>query len=422
MGSSTGVRLVAGLITISIVARVLGPEMYGVLMLWMTTSAFTAMVTNYGLTSYVLREIGADPTQAERIINEGITAKLILTSIVFTIAIIIAYLVALDNKLVFFTLLAASVSDSFSEFLNAGLRARNRFGIETRIATLGAILHAVIVISAVKATQSVDITALGYFFSRFGILVVTTFAVGRYFVWPHITSLSAAIHRLRHTAKYAVDYAMQGMFGQIDSLVLNFSLGPEAVGLYQAGMRVFLTGNQAATVISNVFLPRVSAKTKSKELFTNESCKIQTVFILVGACFGLVLAVFAHQIVILLFGSKYLGLVELMPFFGLLFFIRFSAGAWGVVLTAVGEQLYRTKVGIGFWVVTLLLAIFLVPEFEVRGWILSLCIGSLFLAIGYSFKAKNYLTKYWRIVGFTVVGAVLFLPFIFDWDQINATF
>ena len=73
MGTTTAVRLGAGLITFSVFARLLGPESFGVLMLWLSVSTLITIVNHYGLNTYVLREIGADPASAESIINEGLT-------------------------------------------------------------------------------------------------------------------------------------------------------------------------------------------------------------------------------------------------------------------------------------------------------------------------------------------------------------
>ena len=124
------------------------------------------------------------------------------------------------------------------------------------------------------------------------------------------------------------------------------------------------------------------------------------------------MAAFPQLIINFLFGDSYNRLIELMPFFGLLFFLRFSAGAWGVVLTSAGEQAYRAKLGFLYWLVILILAGWLVPMLGIQGWLISLCIGTVLLIIGYGIRCSNYLNRFWGISGLSLVGGVFFLPFI----------
>lgn len=412
MAISTAVRLVAGLLTFSVVARLLGPQAFGVLMLWLSVSTLLSLVTNYGLTTYVLREIGASPASAESIINEGMTGKLLLSAVVFACAIVAAWGLRLEFKQVFLCLLVASVADTFGEFLNAGFRARDRFDVEAKIATITSLTHAAIVVGTVVAYSSVEMAAGAHLASRLVALAITVPAVAKHFAAPKLADFGASITRLRMAISYAADFGFQSLFGQIDSVVLNYFLGPAAVGLYQAGMRIFLGGTQAASVLSNVFLPRASSSHKLARLFAVENRRLQLAFISIGAFFGLIMAAYSQPIVGLLYGSSYFALVDLMPLFGLLFFLRFSAGAWGIVLTAAGEQSYRTKLGILYWVLVFPMAILLVPAFGSSGWLSALCISSVLLIVGYGLRARRYLTKYWGVAGLSLLAGLAFLPFI----------
>ena len=412
MGMTTAVRLGTGLLTFSVLARTLGPQSFGILALWLSVSALITIVSNYGFIPHVLREIGASPVSAELIINEGLTAKLILSVPIFLLSVFAAWIFDFQHTSIFLCLLAASISDCFAEFMNASLRARDRFEIETRIASGGAVSHAVIVCTLALTFKSIEMVAWGYFLSRALILTATLTAVTSYFSRPRLVSVRASIDRLHKAFSYAMDYALQSLFGQIDSVVLNHFLGPMAVGLYQAGMRIFQVGAQAASVFSNVFLPRAAKIYSSGSGFGSESNRIQVIFISTGVLFGIVIASCAEILVSLLLGPSYTAVVELLPLFGLLFFLRFSAAAWGIVLTASGHQTYRTICGLAYWGGILALAIWLVPAYGNTGWLLSLCVCTVLLVIGYAARARRCLEKFWSSVGLFVLGSVLFLPFV----------
>jgi O-antigen/teichoic acid export membrane protein len=410
MGTTAALRLLAGLFTFSVVARLLGPEAFGVLMLWLSVSALVTIFTNYGLTPYVLREMGAHPESAELIINEGLTGKLILAATVIVLSIAAAFIFQMDHKQVFFSLLFAALADCFTEFLNAGFRARSRFEVETKIATLSAMTHATIVCGAVLLSPTIETVAGAYAVSRLLVLLITVPAVARNFAAPQLVTISAAFARLRKAISYAIDFGFQSLFGQVDSVVLNAAIGPAAVGLHQAGMRLFLGGAQVAPILANVFLPRAAATAKSKAGFSKECRRIQFAFLACGALFGLALAVFAQPLVAILFGASYQKLVSLMPYFGLLFFLRFASGAWGLVHTAAGKQTFRMQISIVQWGVIGLAGWLLVPSYGNRGWLVALCAGTIVQGLIYAVRGRALIERSWDILGFTTTGILIFLP------------
>ena len=417
MGITTAARLGAGMITFVVLARLLGPESFGVLMLWLSVSALLSLITNYGLTPYVLREIGANPGSAESIINEGLTGKLLLTVVVFVCAIIAAWGLGIELKQVFLYLLVASVADSFSEFLNAGFRARDRFDVETRVATITSLMHAAIVIGAVFMYPTVEVAAFAYAISRLIVLAITVPAVARYFAAPRLAAIGVSLLRLRKAVSYAIDFGFQSLFGQIDSVVLNHFIGPVAVGLYQAGMRIFQGGATAVQVLANVFLPRAAAKAMFASEFGRESKRIQIAFLSFGALFGIALAVFSEFIVRVLFGSAYSELIRLFPLFGLLFFVRFAAAAWGVVLTAAGEQRFRTVATVIHWLLIAGVAPFLVPSMGISGWLIALIMGNCLLGFLYALRGAKRVESPWTTVGMTALGGIAFVPFLHVFPQ-----
>lgn len=409
MAVSTGSRLASGLIAFSMLARQLGPESFGTLMLWLSIAVLLALITNYGLTPYVLREIGASPAQAETVVNEGFTGKLLLLGPVVVISMGVVAALNPDMSLVFALLLAGTLADSFSEFFNAGFRARDTFSVETRIATAGAIFHACVVGTAVYVSPTLTTAALAYCLSRVTILCVTSIAVTRVFARPRLTPARAALARLRSAISYALDFGMQSLFGQVDSVVLNHFLGPVAVGLHQAGMRLFMGLQQAAPILGNVFLPRAAAQSRSREAFGRECKNIQFAFLATGGVLGVALSLAAKPIVNIMFGPEYRALQALLPLFGLLLFLRFAAASWGLILTASGHQRYRTWTGLLHWIVVGVSCVLLVPDRGVSGWLLSLCVGTLVLGTTYGMRARLLVDQYWPQLGLTFLFGLAFL-------------
>lgn len=412
MGASTIVRLVFGLLTFTMLARLLGPNEFGLFMFWLSIATLLGMVANYGFTPYVLREIGARPDGAQAVMGEVLSAKVLLSALI--LAGTLCSLVWIDAAVrwVFLALMLAMLADSITDFLNVGYRATNRFSSETRIATIAAALQCGIVVACVWPVRSVLAAAIGFMLSRLAVMVMTWFSQTKYFAGLRPASLGQAAGRLRDAIAYAVDFALQSLFGQIDSVVLNYFVDPVAVGLHQAGMRLVLGGAQAANVLANVFIPRLAAVSGEPLQRQREGQRLQLAFVVMGIGFGLFLAVLAGPITHLLFGPAFAALAALLPWFGLLFFVRFLASSFGIMLTSAGRQGLRAKANVVHWVLILGVAAKAVPLYGNTGWLLALIVGNLALAAVYFGASARLVRPTVANSGLTLAGAAAFLPFL----------
>jgi len=407
MAVSVAIRLGAGFVAFAILARALGPQDFGVLMLWFSVSILASCIPNYGLTTYVLREVGANPESAGALINEGVTGKLLLSCIVIAVALLLVGVYADGQALLVVALLVASIADTFSEFLNACIRAKDRFGVETRLATVSSLLHLGLVALAMIFMPSTLMAATAILVSRLCILGLTVVVMGYVGITVRLVSMRRALERLKAAVSYGLDFGLQSLFGQIDSVVLNHFSGPAAVGVHQAGMRIFFGGAQLAPILANVYLPQIAA---SPKLGGQYGWSMQAIFVVFGALFGVAFALLPRELIVLMFGDGFAGLAALLPLFGLLFFLRFVAAAWGVLLTAGGEQTYRMGAGVLQWIVIAVAAFILVPKWANAGWLMALCIGTAALAVFYFLRAQRHGAKSWAVIGLTAFGA---LPFAF---------
>jgi O-antigen/teichoic acid export membrane protein len=135
-------------------------------------------------------------------------------------------------------------------------------------------------------------------------------------------------------------------------------------------------------------------------------------FISFGALFGITLTIFSELIVHVLFGPAYSSLVIFFPLLGLLFFVRFAAAAWGVVLTAAGEQRFRTIATVIHWVLIAGVVPILVPSMGISGWLISLIIGNVLLGFLYAVRGASRVASPWTSVGVTALGGIAFIPFL----------
>ncbi|WP_338414003.1 oligosaccharide flippase family protein [uncultured Sphaerotilus sp.] len=395
-GLGSGARLFSSFVSIGVTARCLGPGEFGALMFALTLATLLVVPANFGLSTYVLRTVAQASGDADVVVSDAMSARWLavgLSTPLFLAALLM--LPAILSRTLFGLLLLAMLAEGFSEFYISALRARGHYGEDARLGVETAWLYSLPVGLTAWATASVDAVALAYLLSRLVMAVRcrrVLSATGMHASW---TGARSAWTRLRSCRAYATDYAMTAMFGQVDGIVLNHYLGAVAVGVHQAGMRLFMAAAQIGPILANVFLPRVASAAihRTADLHA-ESFRLQLTFVLVGAVVGLAFSLGASVLVGLAFGPQYQELVRLMPWFGLLFQVRFAAAAWGITLTSRGQQTFRAAASVGHWILVLVLAAALVPAFAAKGWLMALVIGNTVLWIAYA----------GRIIGCSGVG------------------
>lgn len=385
MGASVGIRLALSMLTFAVMARALGPAEFGSAMTALAVSGVGALLGNFGLSTFALREMARRPDAVRDVAAEIVAARIVLFLAAFVaLSLSLPFLPrALSVPLALF--LAAQFAEGLLDVLYVSLRASSRFSTETRLSGILSIGQFAVIAAGSHLQPTAGGAATAYAVSR----VISLFIVG----YPYLkevstvcSSMRAGLRRIEECVAYAIDYALQGLFGQIDSIVLNIYLGNVAVGIYQAGMRLMTGGLQAATVLGNVYIPALS-RTSDRALLDQDTVrKSQAAFQLCAALGGSAFILLPASVPMAIFGAGYAGLADLLPLFGLLLAIRLQASAWGMLLTVLGASRWRSYTIFLHWVIALVLAAYLVPQFGSAGWLAALVAANVALSASYLYR------------------------------------
>jgi len=411
MGSSTAIRISSGLLSFAFLARMLGPESFGQLMLWFSLATLLGLIANYGLTPYMLREMNVQKENATKLIGDVLTAKLLIAIAMLFVVIPAFYFIDANFRWVFLLLFIATLFDSLTEFLNTGYRATNRYASETKMASYASVFQLFFVLVIVYFNTTVVSAALAIMSSRILVSLITLTDQKKHFINIKFGNLSSGFYQLKQSFVYAIDFFLQNLLGQVDSIVINHFVGPSAVGLYQSGMKVFQGGVQAGGVLGNVFLPKLAAESegnKKNRILQN----VQMTFVVVGISLGLFMVLGASKITHIIFGNQYEDLVLILPLLGYLLIVRFYIASIGVILTSMGMQRYRTQASLIFWGVVAIAAILLMPTYGTKGWIVSLLIGNVVLGSIYLYKAKGLFQPSMMALITTLIPLFMCMPFV----------
>jgi O-antigen/teichoic acid export membrane protein len=364
-------RLGANLFVFALMAHAWGAETFGVFMFPFVIATVLVKLLDYGFGLQTVRDLVLSPGTARTIMDHTTGAKVALGLLTLLLAGSIAPLLprAHPYGLLLMILVADAALASFSQFLVLPFRARGDFATETRLAALGNAMLLLLVLPLLWAGAGVVGAALGMAAARALHLASVALAYVRAMgSLPWTTPWSRdALVVLRPGLPYGVHIFVGTMYAQVDTILLQFYLGSQAVGLHQAGMRLVMGAVIVADAVNNVYLPAMTGASECRLELTRLGTQITRYLLLLGCAAMAVLGGGAAWIARLVFGPDFDTLAGLLPLFGVLILLRYGGLSYGLLLTATGGQGRRMAAVCGVLLVNTGLNVLLIPGHGVSG-------------------------------------------------------
>ena len=386
MALSTYFRIGSQLIVFVVLARVLGAEQFGMVAYWTAVTILVVLPVNYGFGMQLMREFSRAQDGFVKMLADTLSAKLFLSIVVLIFSFAFSFNYIHKPILFWFFLLSAQL-DSYNEYLNYILRASGLYQVEARLSFVISAIQFVIVIAIATITKSAVHVAAGYLVSRSIGLFFTWRGVARVFaefnyVWSKL-GIKNIFKTLKTGFPYAADMAVSTMNSVLDTVLLKQYVSIASVGEYQAGARLMLGGATMASVINNVYLPKLSAHGCHDSTYKSTLIQLNVLMLACGGGMSLFFLLFNDFIATNLFGTGYKELSGLLPWFGFLLFLRYFAASFGVNLTALGHQKVRVYANV-FYLISFVIAVaIIVPLSGLTGMLVSSCISTIFLIMLY---------------------------------------
>ena len=341
---STAARLLTGVVLFVLIARAWEPAVFGHFMYWFTVTALLYLVVDFGFGQKILRDLGRRPEDLV-----GVMASLVRTKAALALATVVAsaaagWALGLDRAdwPVAGALLTAAVALSFAEFYGSPLRALGAYRAEARLVVTANGVHFAANATLAAAGAGPAGVAFGFLATRLVYLGLARAAYRR--LGGAATGTSGAVadipRDLRAGLPYALETGLVSLHAQADTLIVHHLLGPAALGVYQGGLRLLLGYSAFAQVLSGLYLPRLSREHGRPAEFTALARRAVLHSLAVGLAGALLFGLTAGGVV-RVFGPQYAALGELLPYFGLILWMRFLASGYALLLTAAGRQIER---------------------------------------------------------------------------------
>lgn len=353
MAGSTLARLVSGALLLLAVARILGPEQFGHLVLNMSLAMAMATAVEYGQSTYIMRELGRAEEPVNQLLARTIGAKLMLAGLYgcLTLLVYVSGVISPRDLAGYACLCLMAVAVTFADFFNACFRGVDRFALETRNVVVASAFHVLLILPVAVYSRDWIAIAAAFLVSRIVYLALSIRTFKLHF--PDVAMLAGisrahcrhSVRQLAETSPFAADSALVTARSYADVFLISGALGTTALGLYQAGMNVVRAIENLGPVIANVFLPKLSGLLKDPQAFARREAQLLYLMLVCGAAGLMAFALPPASFWMAVFGERFEPAFVLFPFFGLYLLCRFVAMALGVLLTAHGQQLGRAIAG-----------------------------------------------------------------------------
>lgn len=296
-------------ISVLILARYLGVFRYGELSFAFAFAGFFTVLGNFGLGTYIIKEVSANKKLAEEYFGKGLVIIMVF-SLVICLAMILAASFVYSDRYSLFTFYFVGASYllvQVAAFLNSFFRAYEEMSnmFLTEIVYRVGILVLILICVFLK----LDLLYVGalYFVSAVLYLGISVFLVLRYVRPKFSGSFKRYIEILKESFPYGVSAMALIVYYNADIMILSFLTDKESVGLYSASYKLYLSLGLIISIYSAAVFPALSRLFKESpggiRIAYEKSFKF---ILLIGLPVAVLTVALSKDLIGLVYGKDYL--------------------------------------------------------------------------------------------------------------------
>lgn len=384
---TNALQSLANVLVVVLLARPLGTEEFGRLMLAISFAAIFAIIVEFGFRWYATKEVSQRPETARSVAGEIFNAQLLLamgaTLLAFTVALLLGYpprTLAIVGIVWVSTLLMASTQVTRSVF-----RGLDMFPSDT---ALNLVLFAAIALALVPPLLFLP-TTIAFAIAILGARAVY-FAAGQALFKRKVGrmdfhfSVRQGGRLLSTTIAYGTQIIISRLLLEWNTIVLHQYRGNVGVGLYQAAFRFVLGTMMVSDVLLQAFFPLIAQLAPvDRRRFIKTSTVMNRYLLSGGAYLSGAFFVFAPELVHLVYGAPYAPAVPILKILAFAVIVYFMSAGPAIALIALGKQGTRARASAVVLVFNALCAFILIPAHGARGAAVSIVAAFMLLALQY---------------------------------------
>jgi len=385
-------RSLTAFFVVIVISRILGVTGFAEFTYCLVAASLLALPIDYGLELKLLRDGALNKNRVPELTTSTTLTKLSLvipTTLVFLLLVEIG---ALDETLYrsLLAMFSAQVAYSFSRHFLVPYRICSQYHTEFLLTFLTELaVLALCIVGAVVYASSTG-AALGFSLGRIlGLLIIGIVYLRRFGFRFERTRI---VDQLKVGMPFALHTIVAALYLNIDVLIIRQFISTFDLGIYQAGIRSVMAACLLALVVQNLFLPRLAESVGSYELFETLKRKYLLLTVCGGMLVSVLVVIFSESLIRLVFGSEFLSLSEMVPYFALVILMRYIGSVYGILLTIVPRgQTLRAVAAVASLAIVIVGDLMFVPDYGI--W------GALGVLIGSHLVINAIYVAYWHTSG-----------------------
>ena len=378
----------AFLITI-LIARILGPSEFGMLSFVMSFVAMFVVVTDFWLTTLMVREVSRDHSLLPSYLVNLSFLKVILGIITFLLVLIAASF--LEKEPLYFSLILIyagyAILNNIGEFLRAFFRPSESMQYEALLKSINGALMLAIVWGVLLWKGDLVSIMYGYLIAGFVSLCVSLVYVGKSFAVKKLELDKNLIQKSLKSGVFLMGslLAIQ-LYVNSDQVILWFYWYYEQLWLYNASYKIIWLGSLIISLITSSLIPTLIKRFSQKKFFF-----LFRKILFIWVWFS-IFNVFAWRyILVFLFGEQYeKSYISLLILLWTFVFITLNTFLFSVLNNLRYEKGIFTF-SLSVWILNIFLNLFFIPQYQEIWAACTTLFAEIILTIGLSFFYRKEL-------------------------------
>jgi len=286
------------------------------------------------------------------------------------------------------------ICSSFIAYYQSLFRAKNYFQYELYTTLINAIFITAIILLLINNEWQIEQISLALLISRVIQIFIVTLLYHVTFKQENQFKIDWRIQKYltKNSWSFGLHFIVGTLYFQIDTQMLNYFWGNEAVGLYQAPFKFIMLMLICFEVIFQVYLPYIADQfTKSIQYTVHVLLKKLLKYLTAISLLAFVAIIVLNELLIkIIFGEAYIDSAPLMPILAGMVVIRVIASLYGILLTVGDYQNYRVKAVFVSLLFSLTCNFYFIPKYGIYGAAFVSIFTHLVLVTMYVFFIKKY--------------------------------
>lgn len=341
------ISIISSLYLSVLVARSLGPELFGALSFILGFTGLFLFACDWGINLLIMNRVSKERKSVNQYIDNAFLPVLFLSAItsvaVYTVIMFLGYSSTVLNGITIglIILLITALNGLF----RGAFYAYEKMEYET-ITNLTERLSAIIFVSiAVFYGEGIIEILMAYLLSKICsfIICITLYRFKIAKLCPTF-DINYTFNLIKRSLPFGINVMLSALYIQADVSLIAFIKGEQDVGLYRAANGLILHLPIIALMINNSIYPIMVSRNEDKE-FVKRACeKSARLVLLIGLPITLFIFIFSDRIISILYGKEYADATIALMILIMALPLKLVSNSLATTLTAINRQMDRTKI------------------------------------------------------------------------------